>query len=145
MSLTLAETRVGKNPVSSNCTVMYAWIWQPHESMVINRRVCDDYLTVADLLASLVFVFHQNSHEPNRGCSMTIAMKDNVSEGNKERSNCFKNSNYMDHLAARSKCRSVWNCESHFATEIRPICAKNGWLWWSGEGGISHLDVSWKL
>ena len=113
--------------------------------MAINRRVCDDYLTVADLLPSLVFVFHQNSHEPNRGCSMTVPMKDNVSEGNKERSNCFKNSNYMDDLAARWKCRSVWNCESHFATENRPVCAKNG-LWLGGRGGrISHLDVSWKL
>ena len=32
---------------SSNCTVTYAWIWQPHESKAINIRVCDDYLTVA--------------------------------------------------------------------------------------------------
>ena len=113
--------------------------------MAINRRVCDDYLTVADMLPSLVFVFHQNSHEPNRGCSMTVPMKDNVSEGNKERSNCFKNSNYMEYLAARWKCRSVWNCESHFATVIRPVCAKNGrwlcvcvWWWWGGGGGKSH-------
>ena len=116
--------------------------------MAINVRVRDDYLTVADLLPSLVFVFHQTSHEPNRGCSMTVPMKDNVSEGNKERSNCFKNSNYMDYLAARWKCRSVWNCESRFATEIRPVCAKNGlWLGVGGVGGGRNLtfDVSWKL
>ena len=50
--------------------------------MAINTGVCDDYLTVADLLPSLVFVIHQNSHEPNSGCSMTVPMKDNVSEGN---------------------------------------------------------------
>ena len=104
---------------SSSCT--YAWIRQPQESIAINRRVCDDYLTVAYLLPSLVFVFHQNSHEPNRGCSMTVPMKDNVSEGNKERSNCFKNSNYMDYLADIWKCKSVWNCESHFVTEIRRV------------------------
>ena len=41
----------------------------------------------------------------------------------------------MDYLAARSKSKSVWNCESDFATEIRPICAKNGL--WLGVGG-SH-------
>ena len=37
----------------------------------------------------------------------------------------------MDDLAARWKCRSVWNCESHFAAEIRPVCAKMG-----GGGGV---------
>ena len=113
--------------------------------MAINRRVCNDYLTVADLLPSLVFVFHQNSHEPNRGCSMTVPMKDNVSEGNKERSNCFKNSNYMDDLAARWKCRSVWNCESHFASEIRPVCAKNGWCLGVCVGGGGGRGVNLTL
>ena len=49
----------------------------------------------------------------------------------------------MDYLAARWKCRSVWNCESHFATEIRPVCAKNGlWLGRGGGGGGSH---TWKF
>ena len=71
---------------------------------------------------------------------MTVPMKDNVNEGNKERSNCFKNSNYMDYLAARWKCRSVWNCESHFATEIRTICAKNG-MWLGGGGGGGDLPL----
>ena len=58
----------------------------------------------------------------------------------------------MDYLADRWKCKSVWNCESHFATEIRPVCAKNGlWLcvyvcvcvrggggWWGVGVGKSH-------
>ena len=41
----------------------------------------------------------------------------------------------MDDLAARWKCKSVWNCESHFASEIRPVCAKNGLLFGGGGGG----------
>ena len=48
----------------------------------------------------------------------------------------------MDDLAARWKCRSVWNGESQFATVIRPVCAKNG-LGWGGGGGGGGGSQTW--
>ena len=49
----------------------------------------------------------------------------------------------MDDLAARSKCRSVRNCESHFATEIWPVCAKMGVVVKGGGGGGGMTSHTW--
>ena len=62
------------------------------------------------------------SEQPWNSLSFVWGFSDgiqHINEGSKYKSSCHKNGNYMiiNHLAARMKSGSLWNCKIHFATE----------------------------
>ena len=67
---------------------------------------------------------------------MTVPMKDNVSEGNKERCNCFKNSNYWIIWLPDGSVGQCGNVRAILLHRFGLICAKMGGCGGGGgEGG----------
>ena len=80
-----------------------------------NYSFCDNYFGTC--FFHWCVIFHRNSLGRNWGCFMAVPMENNtlLKWANKEVI-VIKIVITVDYLAARSKGRSMWNCEIHFAS-----------------------------